>query len=457
MTKRLDKQHARRAPSRRRRQQQRAPGVLTHLKMVAKIAKQHLSTTTVIGICLLGLAVWGIVTQCTAPEVGTEVGNRAPDFALENLDGDEVRLSDFRGSTVLANFWATWCEPCVDDMPHLQAVSDDWPDEELVILFINIGQSAERVRSFVANRGVTLQVLLDPEMTTPEKYNLPQTLPATILIDNHGIIQKVKPGTFGGQRQIENIINAIEHHQPIEEIPPIISDLSVSATESAITVSWATDEPATGQANCRQLDGYQSWTRSGSEDSLVVYHYVTIGDLEPATAYGVSVASHDALGNKSDYDAGTFTTLPVLANGPELGMRAPDFTLQTIDGERVTLSELQGKIVMVHFWRSECGACRNEMPHIQAVSEEWPDEELVVLAISVRESAETIQSFAESHGLTFPVLLDSDGMVDELYEPPAFPTTFFVDAEGVIRKVKDGRFKNPEEIESVIRSISAGD
>lgn len=458
MTRRIDKQHSKGAPGGRRRQEQKMSRVATRVRTVGKIAKQHLITTAVISICLLGLAVWGIVALGTSPEVGTEVGNLAPDFTLENLDGDTVKLAGFRGKMVVANFWATWCDPCADDMPHLQAVFDDRSDEDLVILAINIGQSAARVRTFVANRGLTLPVLLDPDMITPEKYNLPQTLPATIFINTHGIIEKVKSGTFGGQRQIENMINAIEHHQPIEELPPIISDVSVSATESAITVSWATHEPATGRVDYRQLDGYQSGTQLEPEDSLVLNHSVTIGDLEPATAYGISVASHDAFGNSSDYDAGTFTTLATLPPGrPEPGMRAPDFTLQTVDGEWVTLSEFRGKIVMVHFWRSKCWACRREMPHIQAAFEEWPDDELVVLAISVRESADTVRDFAESHGLTFPVLLDSEGMVDELYQPPVFPTTFFVDAEGVIREVREERFGNSQEIESVIRSIITGE
>lgn len=450
MTKGHAKQRSKKASSRKGKKKRKAPGFFTRLAMAGRAARQRPLLTAIIGTCLVGLTVWAIVALCTLPKTGPLAGNRAPDFTLQTTDGQTVSLRDYRGKMVMASFWATWCDPCVDEMPYIQAAFEDSPDEDLVILAINVGQSAEKVRSFVADRGLTLPVLLDPEMATTEQYDLREGLPVTVFIDTRGIIQKVRPGTFGGQRQVENTIRALRYHQPIDEAPPIIPDVSLSATDSTVTVSWATDEPTTGRVSYRQLDGYHSWSSPEPEESLVVYHSVTIGELNPATTYQVAVASHDAFGNRADHDAGTITTFPV---GPEVDMYAPDFTLPGTDGQNVTLSDFRGRIVMVIFWQSDCKACSSEMPHIQAVFQRWSDEELAILAVSVRESANKVRSFAESQGLTFPILLDSEGVVDELYQPPVFPTAFFVDAQGIIREVKEGRFHSPEEIEAILDSL----
>ena len=139
--------------------------------------------------------------------------------------------------------------------------------------------------------------------------------------------------------------------------------------------------------------------------------------------------------------------------GSKVCNQAPDFTLLTLDGERVTLSDFRGKMVIMNFWLTVCRACEAEMPHLQAVFDEWPDDTLAILSINVRESAPTVRSFVESQGLTFPVLLDSEGVVDEIYDYAFFPTAFFIDADGSIREVKEGRFHSPEEIKSILNSL----
>jgi len=449
MTKGHAKQRSKKASSRKGKKKRKAPGFLTRLAMVGRAARQRPLLTAIIGTCLVGLTVWGIVALCAIPKTGPLVGNRAPDFTLQTTHGHSVTLRDFRGKTVMLYFWSSAYPPCRDEMPHIQAVFESRSDD-LVILAINVGQSAETARSFVANRGPTLPVLLDPEMTTTEQYDLRQSLPVTVFIDTRGIIQKVRPGTFGGRRQVENTISAIKYQQALDEIPPAIPNVSLSATDSTVTVSWATDEPTTGRVSYRQLDGYHSRSSLEPEESLVVYHSVTIDKLKPATTYHVTVTSHDAFGNRADYDAGTITTFSV---GAEVGMYAPDFTLPAIDGQNVTLSDFRGRVVIINFWLSYCGPCLHEMPYIQRVFDSRSDEGLVILAINVRESADAVRSFVDSQGLTFPILLDSEGVVDEVYQPPVFPTTFFVDGEGIIREVKEGRFDSPGEIEDILETL----
>jgi peroxiredoxin len=115
---------------------------------------------------------------------------------------------------------------------------------------------------------------------------------------------------------------------------------------------------------------------------------------------------------------------------PEVSAHAPDFTLQTLDGETVSLSDLRGQMVLINFWATWCGPCKLEMPIIQA---RYNDRELVVLAINFNENAERVQMFVDDLELTFPILLDPGGSIQELYRVRGYPTSYFVDADGVIR------------------------
>jgi len=119
---------------------------------------------------------------------------------------------------------------------------------------------------------------------------------------------------------------------------------------------------------------------------------------------------------------------------PEVGRRAPDFTLPTLDGEELTLSSLAGRPVLINFWASWCPPCREEMPYLQAAA--LANRELVVLAVDATHTERNVAqvaAFVEEFGLTFPVALDRDGAVNELYLVRALPTSYFVDRSGVIR------------------------
>jgi len=139
---------------------------------------------------------------------------------------------------------------------------------------------------------------------------------------------------------------------------------------------------------------------------------------------------------------------------PDVGSPAPNFTLQTPDGESISLSDFQGKLVMLNFWSTRCGPCVVEMPHIQAVHEEWANQGLVVLAINISDNAATAQAFIESKGLTFPTLLDPQmNVFGEYCLPQAIPITLFINTEGIIKARKVGAFQSPTEIESLLKSL----
>jgi thiol-disulfide isomerase/thioredoxin len=127
-----------------------------------------------------------------------------------------------------------------------------------------------------------------------------------------------------------------------------------------------------------------------------------------------------------------------LETAPRKGFLAPDFTLVTLDGTTVQLSDLRGRPVLINFWASWCGPCRAEMPHIEAAYEAHSDEGLIVLGIDQLESPPLVADFVEEFNLTFPIPLDRDGLVSEAYRARALPTSFFVDANGIIRETFTG-------------------
>lgn len=158
-------------------------------------------------ILLIILTCMLLVTGCAAPSVA-RVGESAPDFQLENLDGQLISLSELRGQPVLLNFWATWCTFCRAEMPYLQQIYEEWSGKGLVVLTIDIGESHSKVKEFLQTHNLSLPVLLDTNEKVAQKYNVPP-VPTTFFIDSDGIIQEKIIGAFPSKGAIEKHLNKI--------------------------------------------------------------------------------------------------------------------------------------------------------------------------------------------------------------------------------------------------------
>jgi peroxiredoxin len=144
----------------------------------------------------------------------------------------------------------------------------------------------------------------------------------------------------------------------------------------------------------------------------------------------IVVAGGVALAGRNEDEQGSDAGLQV---APVRGALAPDFTLVNLEGENVSLSDFLGQPVLINLWATWCGPCRIEMPTIQSRFEEYRDEGFVVLAVNFDEQRADVQSFRDEFGLAFQMLLDPGAEVQRLYRTRSYPTSFFVDRNGVIQ------------------------
>ena len=117
---------------------------------------------------------------------------------------------------------------------------------------------------------------------------------------------------------------------------------------------------------------------------------------------------------------------------PQEGAPAPDFTVTTLSGEKVRLSDYRGKVVLLNSWATWCGPCRDEMPLFEQAQQRHAEDGLVVLAVNVREGSGQVRPFVERLTLSYPIGLDEKGAVSGLYRVRSFPTTYFIGRDGTV-------------------------
>mgnify|MGYP000064713730 CR=1 FL=1 len=133
----------------------------------------------------------------------------------------------------------------------------------------------------------------------------------------------------------------------------------------------------------------------------------------------------------------------------QLASNAPDFTLRSTAGPNLRLHEQRGQVVLVNFWATWCGPCRQEMPHLNRLYDRYRGAGFVLLGINIDDDPRAAASLAAKLGLNFPVLLDSDKKVSRVYDMSAMPATLLIDRDGRVRHIhrgyRDGVEKTYEE------------
>lgn len=127
------------------------------------------------------------------PPIGPGVGQWAPGFRLDGLDGQIYDLADFRGQAILITFWASWSPPCQGTWPELCALAQEVDGREMAVLAINVAESSAVVHDFCGEEPLPLLVLLDDDGQVGDRYRV-NALPTTFLLDQEGIVRQVVPG-----------------------------------------------------------------------------------------------------------------------------------------------------------------------------------------------------------------------------------------------------------------------
>ena len=138
---------------------------------------------------------------------GPVIGQPAPDFALRDLGGNVVRLSDLRGQIVFINFWATWCRPCKKELPAIQKIYDEKRDDGLVVLAVNREDPRDVAAGYWSDAGLTMPVLLDSHKDVFDQYRL-RGLPDSFFIGRDGNVAALQYGSMTEGRMRDKLADA---------------------------------------------------------------------------------------------------------------------------------------------------------------------------------------------------------------------------------------------------------
>ena len=138
-----------------------------------------------------------LVLAVGSASAAVQLSSNAPDFTLKSVAGANLRLAEQRGNVVMVTFWATWCGPCRQEMPHLNRIYDKYKSSGFTLLGVNIDDDPRAARELAAKLGVKFPVLLDTDKKVSKAYDL-SAMPATLLIDRDGRIRHIHRGYRDG-------------------------------------------------------------------------------------------------------------------------------------------------------------------------------------------------------------------------------------------------------------------
>lgn len=156
-------------------------------------------------VAAIGYTIYNSVTAENIEVL--KVGDKAPDFTLQDMDGTSHKLSDYEGEGVFLNFWGTWCAPCVKEMPAMDRQYQEFEQQGVQILAVNIAQSDFEVQSFVDRFGLSFPVVIDKSRSVMNAYNI-RPLPTTILVNPKGEIERIVTGEMT-EEDIEGFMEEI--------------------------------------------------------------------------------------------------------------------------------------------------------------------------------------------------------------------------------------------------------
>ncbi|GAB4346725.1 MAG: TlpA disulfide reductase family protein [Desulfobulbaceae bacterium] len=171
-------------------------------------------TISILSLLLFLSTPWflpGCSREPSEPKVKAAVGQPAPDFVLTDLQGKDWKLSDLRGNVVFVNFWATWCPPCIQEMPSMERLNAKMEGRPFKMLAVLYRDRPEMAQSLINKTGYGFTVLIDADGSTAKQYGL-TGVPETFIVDPNGILKEKFIGPYDWDS--ERAHQVIEQHMP---------------------------------------------------------------------------------------------------------------------------------------------------------------------------------------------------------------------------------------------------
>ena len=308
------------------------------------------------------------------------IGKPATDFQVTGLNGEKLSLEKYRGQVVLLDFWATWCGPCIVEIPNVKRTYEKYKDQKFQIIGISLDRSREPLEAYIEKEDLAWLHYWDNTQKVSRLYEV-QAIPSTFLIDGEGIIRKT------------NLRGHTLEHAVAELVKENLAEPADTATETPESGSQSKSIPATKL-------------------------------IKPETTPQKQTSVTDLTARTMEW----------------IGKPAPDFQVTGLNGEALSLEQYRGQVVLLDFWATWCGPCIVEMPKLKKTYQTYKDQEFQIIGISLDRSKEPLEAYIEKEGIAWDNYWDEDRSLRMLYGVQAIPTAFLIDGEGVIRKASLGGF-----------------
>jgi peroxiredoxin len=161
-------------------------------------------------LAILAIAViYTLYSNLTKESRGSiQIGDPAPDFVLTDLSGEQHQLSDYKGKGVFLNFWGTWCEPCKEEMPHMEKMSKEYKDQ-VEVLAVNVGESEFQVKTFAEQYNMTFPTPIDKSKEVQKAYGV-NPLPVTFMISPDGKVADIIVGGLVEEDQVRTLFEKVK-------------------------------------------------------------------------------------------------------------------------------------------------------------------------------------------------------------------------------------------------------
>ncbi|MGP7816108.1 thiol-disulfide oxidoreductase ResA [Niallia sp. 01092] len=171
--------------------------------------KKRLLLRVIILLLLIVASAYTIYESITAKQAEkVQIGQKAPDFVLLDQNGEQQKLSNYKGQGVFLNFWATWCKPCENEIPTINELYTRDKSKDVQVLSVNVGESSFVVNRFIEQYDLTFPIMIDSEELVQEAYRI-NPLPVTFLIDKEGFIIDIYTGELT-ESKIQELMRKIK-------------------------------------------------------------------------------------------------------------------------------------------------------------------------------------------------------------------------------------------------------